>query len=68
MSAVDSVVAPDVVAAARELIRNEADACIVSIFHKALPSIDRFIDHLFDATEGIDALREIDWDEEEADR
>jgi hypothetical protein len=26
---------------------------------------DDVIHHLFDATEGIDALREIDWDEEE---
>ena len=29
---------------------------------------DDIIDHLFDATEGIDALREIDWDDEEEDR
>jgi hypothetical protein len=26
------------------------------------------LDHLFDATEGIDALREIDWEDEEEDR
>ena len=29
---------------------------------------DEIIDHLFDATEGIDALREINWDDEEQDR
>ena len=29
---------------------------------------DDIIDHLFDATEGIGALREIDWDDEEQDR
>ena len=28
----------------------------------------RRIDHLFNATEGIDALCEIDWDNEEEDR
>ena len=29
---------------------------------------DDIIGHLFDATEGIDALRGIDWDDEEEDR
>jgi hypothetical protein len=29
---------------------------------------DHIIDHLFDATEGIDALRDINWDDEEEDR
>ena len=29
---------------------------------------DDIIDQLVDATEGIDALREIDWDDEEEDR
>jgi hypothetical protein len=29
---------------------------------------DDIIDHLFDAIEGIDVLREIDWDDEEDNR
>ena len=29
---------------------------------------DDIIDHLFDATEGIDALPEVDWHDEEEDR
>lgn len=61
----DSVVAPDVVAAARELIRNEGDGCIVPISELLDELSDKFGDGFrvsSDAWRILDLIHEL-WDD-----